>query len=209
LTSQLIKYLKPYLFPAIMLAYILGNMYILISKRFYFYPYNLLPLILFVVYTAIFHLQKLVFLLAFCTPLAISLKEMGLTQGPDLSIPTEPLMALIMLMFLLNQFSYNVTDKRFLKHPVTIIIVIQLLWMFFTTCTSVDFVVSIKYFISRLWFIFSCYIIIPHLFQHKKNIIAFVFFYASALALVVGYTLVMHSQYNFNDKAADWVVSFL
>lgn len=190
-----------------MLAYIVGNMYILIFKRFYFYPYNALPLILFIVYTAIFHLQNLVFFLAFCTPLAISLKELGLTQGPDLSIPTEPIMAGIMLVYILNHFSQDITDKKFRNHPVTILITIQLAWMFITTCTSTDFIVSIKYFISRLWFIFSCYLIIPHLFQDKKNIIRFVYFYSTALAIVICYTTVIHAQFNFNEKAADWVVS--
>jgi putative inorganic carbon (hco3(-)) transporter len=205
--DYVIKYLKLYWFPALMLAYILGNMYVLTNKRLYFYPYNALPLILFVIYTAIFHLQNLVYLLAFATPLAISLKEMGLTQGPDLSIPTEPIMAGIMLVYLLNQASRGITDKKFLRHPVTVIITIQLLWMFITMLTSSDMVVSVKYFVSRLWFMFSCYIIIPHVFHSKKNIINFVFAYSFALAIVVGYTLVVHSQFNFNDKAADWVVS--
>jgi putative inorganic carbon (HCO3(-)) transporter len=201
------RYIKLYLFPALMLAYIVGNMYVLVFKRFYFYPYNALPLILVVIYTAIFHLEKLVFFLAFCTPLAISLKEMGLTEGPDLSIPTEPIMAGIMLMYILNHFSRNLTDKKFLNHPVTLIIAVQLAWMFVTTCTSTDFIVSIKYFISRLWFMFSCYLIIPHLFQNKKNMINFVFAYAIALAIVVCYTTVVHARFNFNEKAADWVVS--
>lgn len=205
--ARLEKYLKLYWFPVLMLAYILGNVYVLTNKRFYFYLYNAVPLILFVIYTGIFHLQNLVLLLAFCTPLAVSLKEMGLTQGPDLSIPTEPLMAGIMLAYILNQLSGNVADKKFLKHPVSQIILLQLIWMFITIFTSSDIVVSVKYFISRLWFMFSCYIIIPHLFVNKKNIINFVFAYCFALAIVVCYTIVVHSKFNFNDKAADWVVS--
>lgn len=198
---------KKYLFPAFMLAYILGNMYVLIYKRSYFYPYNLLPLILFIVYAAIFYLEKLVFFLAFATPLAISLKEMGLSEGPDLSIPTEPVMAGIMLVYLLNQFSKNIIDRKILSHPVTLIILVQLLWMFVTVLNSTMPVVSIKYFISRLWFIFSCYILIPHLFQDRRNIVRFVFAYSIAMAIVVAYTTVRHAGYNFNDKAADWVVS--
>ncbi len=200
------KYIKLYLFPVLILAYIFGDVYVLTYKRFYFYPYNLLPIILFIVYTAIFHLQQLVFFLAFCTPLAISLKEMGLSQGPDLSIPTEPLMAGIMLMYILNILSKNISDKKFLKHPLTLIIFIQLVWMFVTTLSSTDIVVSLKYFTSRLWFIFSCYLIIPHLFQSKKNIFTFVFAYSAALAIVVCYTTVRHAAYNFSAKSADWVV---
>jgi putative inorganic carbon (HCO3(-)) transporter len=207
LIAQLTKYLKPFLFPAFMLAYILGNAYIMAFKKFYFYPYNFLPIVLFIVYTAIFHLQKLVFILAFCTPLAISLKELGLTQGPDLSIPTEPLMAGIMLVYILNYLNKDITDKKFFNHPVTLIITVQLAWMLITTCTSSDFIVSVKFFISRLWFMFSCYIIIPHLFQDKKNMIRFVFAYAFALAIVVCYTTVIHARFGFDEKSADWVVS--
>jgi len=179
----------------------------MVYEKYYFYPYNLLPIVFFVVYFAIFKLQKLVFLLAFCTPLAISLKEMGLSSGPDLSIPSEPLMAGIMFMYLLNYLSNANADKKFFNHPVSIIITVQLVWMLFTTFTSSDFLVSLKYFTSRLWFIFSCYIIMPHLFQNKQNIIKFVFAYASAFTIVIFYTTIRHAAYNFNDKAADWVVS--
>lgn len=201
------KYLKLYLFPLVMLAYILGNAYIMVYKRGYFYPYNLLPFALFIVYTAVFHLQNLVYFLAFCTPLAISLKEMGLTEGPDLSLPTEPIMFGIMLVYILIHFQKTVTDKKFLNHPLTLLIGFQLLWMFVTTCTSTDVVISLKYLVSRLWFIFSCYIIIPHLFQNKKNIINFVLAYSVALAIVVCYTTVSHARFNFDEKIADWIVS--
>ncbi|MBL7902382.1 MAG: O-antigen ligase family protein [Bacteroidia bacterium] len=189
------------------LLFALGNVYIMVYKKDYFYPYNLLPVAFFILYAAVFHLQQLVFFLAFATPLAISLKEMGLSQGPDLSIPTEPVMADIMLMYLINQLSKGISDKRFLSHRITQIIVLQLLWMLVTTLSSTDVVVSVKYLISRLWFVFSCYIIIPHLFQNKQNIIRFVMAYASAMSVVVLYTSIRHLAYNFNHKAADWVVS--
>ena len=190
-----------------MLAYILGNAYVLSYKRDMFYPYNAIPVILMVVYAAIFHLQKLVFFLAFCTPLAITLKELGLSNGMDLSLPSEPLMAGIMLLYIFNELSSRITDKNFINHPITTLIVVQLAWMFFTTLTSTEVLISLKYLISRLWFIFSCYIIMPHIFQNKKNIINFIFCYSSALAIVVFYTIYQHSKFNFNDKAADWVVS--
>ncbi|MDP1800630.1 MAG: O-antigen ligase family protein [Bacteroidota bacterium] len=189
------------------MAYIFGNAYVMVYKKDLFYPYNLLPVILIIVYTAIFHLQKLVFFLAFCTPLAITLKELGLSDGMDLSLPSEPLMAGIMILYIFNQLSSNITDKKFINHPVTLLIIVQLCWMLFTTLTSTEILISLKYLISRLWFIFSCYIIMPHIFQNKKNIINFVYCYAAALALVVFYTVFQHAKFNFNDKAADWVVS--
>lgn len=198
---------KPFIFPALMLAFIFGDAYIIAYKKLYIYPYNALPLILFVIYQAIFHLQNLVYLLAFCTPLAVSLKEMGLTQGPDLSIPPEPIMAGIMLLYILNSLHKPLTDVKFRNHTISYLIYFQLAWIFITCLTSTEIIISLKALTARLWFIFSCYLIIPYLFKSRKNIINFIMAYSSALAIVVGYTLVIHSQFNFNDKAADWVVS--
>src|SRR5688572_28669828 len=125
------------------LLFAVGNVYIMVYKKDYFYPYNILPLAFFILYAAFFHLQQLVFFLAFATPLAISLKEMGLSQGPDLSIPTEPVMAGIMLVYILNHLSKGLYEKKLLRHPITIIIMIQLTWMLITVLTSSLPVVSV------------------------------------------------------------------
>jgi putative inorganic carbon (hco3(-)) transporter len=201
-----LKYFKQYFLSILLLAYILGDVYVLINKRPYFYPYNLLPLVFFVGYFAIFHLQKLILLLAFCTPLSFTLKDLGLTEGPNLSLPTEPLMAILMLMYILSNLHQPIYDRKFSRHPLTLLIAVQLIWMLITTFTAVNVVVSLKYFISRLWFIFSCYVIVQHLLQNRKNLMNLVMAYATALAIVVFYTITIHAQYNFNDKAADWVV---
>ena len=37
--------------------------------------------------------------------------------------------------------------------------------------------------------------------------IRFVYTYAAALAIVICYTTVVHARFNFDEKAADWVVS--
>jgi len=202
-----LKYVRAYFFELLIISYVLGNAYILVTYKDYFYPYNLIPLALVIGYIAVFHLQQLVFFLAFVTPLAISLKELHITEKIDLSLPSEPIMIIIMLLYIFNELSAGITDKKFLRHPVTVIITIQLIWMLITSFTSTDIVVSVKFLISRLWFVFSCYIIIPYLFKDKKNIINFIFCYASGLLIVVVATTIKHAAFNFSDKAADWIVS--
>ena len=203
----MVKYLKLYYTELLILTYILGNVYVLVYRRDDFYSYNLIPLALIISYVAIFHLQKLVFFLAFVTPLAISLKELGLTEKIDLSLPSEPIMIIIMILYIFNSLNAPIADKKFLNHPITIIIIIQLVWMFITSLTSVDVIVSLKFLISRLWFVFSCYVIIPHLFKDKKNMIDFIFCYASGLLIVVVVTTIKHAAFNFNDETAHWIVS--
>lgn len=179
----------------------------MVSARGYFYYYNLLPAAFFIIYTAIFHLQHLVFFLAFCTPLAVTLKEMGMTNGPNLSLPSEPIMFGIMLVYILVHFQKPMADKKYLNHPMSLLIAIQLIWMGITTITSTEILVSLKFLISRLWFIFSCYIIIPHLFKDKMNVVYFVMAYSVSLAIVVVYATGYHARFNFDDKSADWIVS--
>ena len=90
-----------------------------------FYLFNLLPLAILIVLLAVFDIEKIMYIMVFSTPLAISLKELGYDQGLNLSLPAEPLMIGITLIYILNELSSKVTDKRILKHPITIIIFIQ------------------------------------------------------------------------------------
>jgi putative inorganic carbon (hco3(-)) transporter len=187
--------------------FILGNVYILGYKRDYFYEYNAIPFLLIIGYFAIYHLQTLLYFLAFITPLSVSLKEMGYYGPVDLSLPAEPLMAGLMLLYFLNKIYTGKTDHRINFHPLTVIIFIQLFWIFITTLTSEDIVISIKFLISRCWFVFSSYFLANYLFRNKNNIVPFLTAYIVALALVCMYTIIMHSRYNFDHKSADWVMS--
>jgi putative inorganic carbon (HCO3(-)) transporter len=172
-----------------------------------FEAFNLLPLLILIVYWGIFSIEKVVYVMVFFTPLAITLKEMKLSDSLDLSLPTEPLMAGIMLVYLLNEFMFKITPKNVLRHPITVVILIQLLWIFVTSCASVDFVVSIKFFIARIWFVFSCFFIMTQLLKDKKNINRFIFAYAIPLAVVCLITIYKHAAFNFDNKTADWIVS--
>jgi O-antigen ligase len=147
------------------------------------------------------------YLMVFSTPLAITLKELGYSQGLNLSLPSEPLMVGITLIYLLNELSGGITDKRILKHPITIIIFIQLIWMVVTFFTSELPVISLKFILSRIWFLVSCYFICTELFKKKKSIIYHLLFYAIALAIVSIITTYKHAGYDFDEKIADWIVS--
>lgn len=203
----MIKLSKITLFYLLAFAYVLANCYILVYKRGMFEAFNLLPIIILIVYWAVFSIEKVVYIMVFFTPLAVTLKELRLSDGLDLSLPTEPLMAGLMLIYILNELMFKITPKNILRHPVTIVILVQLSWMLITSLSSVDFVVSIKYFIARMWFIFSCYFIMTQLLKDKKHIYSFILAYAVPLAIVCLITIYNHSRFNFDDKTADWVVS--
>lgn len=203
----MIKLKNTYVFYFVIISYILINAYVLLFKRDMFYLFNMLPFIILIVLLALFSIEKIMYLMVFSTPLAISLKELGLTEGINLSLPSEPLMIGITMIYILNELSNQVTDKRILKHPVTIIIFIQLGWMILTTITSELPIISIKFVLSRIWFLTSCYFICTELFKKKKALLYHLLFYSLALAIVAIITTVKHAAYAFDEKIADWIVS--
>jgi len=196
-----------YVFYFIVVSYILVNAYILLFDKGLFYIYNLLPLMLFVILLAVLDIEKIMYIMVFSAPLAISLKELGMSNGLNLSLPSEPLMIGMTMIYILNEISQGITDKRILKHPITIIILIQLLWMVITTIFSELPIISVKYILSRIWFLTSCYFMATLLFKNQKKIINHILLYAIALAIVSVITTVKHSAFGFDEKTADWIVS--
>lgn len=201
------KLTKTYLLYILVALYVLGNVYVLVKKRDYFFEYNAIPFILIVGYYAIYNLQSLLFLLAFVTPLSVTLKELGYYGSVNLSLPAEPLMAGLMLLYFLHKIYTNQYDRRINAHPLTIIIYVQLFWIFVTMLASEDIVISLKFLVSRCWFLFSCYFLANYLFKNKGNIVPFLSAYIASLAIVCLYTIFTHSKYGFDHKSADWVMS--
>ncbi len=203
----MIKLKNTHVFYFIIISYILINAYVLLWAKDMFFLYNLLPFFILIILLSIFDIEKIMYIMVFSTPLAISLKELGYSEGLNLSLPAEPLMIGVTLIYLLNELSTGVADKRILKHPITIIIFIQLLWIFITMLSSELPIISIKFILSRLWFLVSCYFICTELFKKKKTIIYHLLFYAIALAIVAIITTYKHAAYAFDEKIADWIVS--
>lgn len=86
----------------ISLLYILINSF-LISKEVYWF--SVLPGVLIIIMIFIFALDKIYLIIAFFTPIAIDIGEIGLVKGDiGLSIPTEPLLFGLMFLFIVKLF---------------------------------------------------------------------------------------------------------
>lgn len=198
---------KDILFYFLLFFFLLAQTYILINKYDWFTPFNIIPLAILTLIGIFYFTETIIFFMVFITPLSISLREMGLTQGIDLSIPTEPLMILFSGIYLINEWLKGITPKEIFKHPISIIIFIQLIWMLITSLTSMDIVVSLKYLTARLWFVLSSYFLMTYLFKDINNIKRFIWMYLIGLSAVAIITIIKHAEYNFHHKIADWIVT--
>ena len=167
---------------------------------------SLLPVVIILVGMAFLALDKLMLFIAFMVPLSIPLSEMMPDLPIDMFLPTEPLLAGIMLLFIFKVLFNKKFDTRILTHPVSITIYIYLAWMLITCITSVEPIVSFKFLLSRLWFIIPLYFLMTQVFRKDSdNARKYVVYYAIALCIVVIYALVQHAKYGiFDEKIAHW-----
>jgi len=176
---------------------------IFVAQEFYYFSF--LPLVLFILFWFFFSLDKFIFLIAFTTPLSVKLEDFDINIG--ISIPTEPLMFAVLLLFLVKLFyDISIFDKKIFKHPITIAIIINLIWIFITSITSEFPIVSIKFLISRLWAVVTFFFFGITLFKEYKNIKKFIWLYCIPLAAVIIYITFNHYQYGFDRKVGTWIV---
>ncbi len=189
-------------------VYFLAVAFILINAictYYEFYYFNLLPAALLVVFLALFSLDKLMLLVVFLTPFAVNLQN--LEGGLGLSLPTEPIIFGIMVIFILKQLHQANFDKKVLRHPITIAIIVNLVWIAVTVITSDIPVVSFKFLVSRLWFVISFYFLGTQLFKKYSNIKIFIWLYIIPFAVILLYTLYNHAQVNFDEQIANYIMS--
>src|SRR4051812_29903181 len=96
-------------FYGITLSFLAIGLFFLTKENFWIAA---LPLVLLVIYLAVFSLDTIILLIAFCTPLAITLNDK--TSGPAISFPTEPLMFGVLLLFLFKFIFEGKFDRRVL-----------------------------------------------------------------------------------------------
>lgn len=169
------------------------------------YAVFLLPVVFVVIYYYTISLDKVLLFITFTTPLAVNISDSSL--GSALSIPTEPLMMGVVMVFVVNLLFRNRYNRKLSGHPMAYLIYLYLFWMMVTTMTSTMPWVSLKHFLSQIWFVIPFFFVAAAVFRKKQNIHWFYALYTAALTVVVAYTLIRHAQYGFSEDAGHWVMT--
>lgn len=166
-----------------------------------------LPLLLGVLMLYFFSFDKVLFLVAFLTPLSINLEGLGIDFGLSLSVPVEPLLFGILFFFIAKLLYEKKFDNKIASHPISIVIYFMLIWILITTITSELPLVSAKYLLSRIWFVIPSYFVCAKLFKNPDNINKFIWLYIAGLVIVVFYTITNHAINGFSGNSAHWVMT--
>lgn len=176
-----------------------------IAFEIYYVP--LIPAVLLFVALALVSVDKYLLTLVFLVPLSIPLSWFSNDLPIDMYLPTEPLLAGLLLLYFLKYMAGNRIDLKILRHPVTLAIYFHLAWMFITSLTSTDMVVSLKLLASRLWFIVGFYLLASQIFKEEKRMHHYAWIFIVAFSGVVVYTLISHAPHGFNNQVMAHMVS--
>ncbi len=158
-------------------------------------------------YLAIFKLNTLYYIVMFLVPLSVNLDDIGIDLGVGMALPTEPLIVGMMLIFVLKLFFDGGFDKSITNHWITRFVVMHIVWIALTSITSSDPVVSIKFLLSRIWFVSVFFFIASQVLKTQENQRKVVWLYIIGFIPVLFYTFYEHSIRNFDQTSANWVMS--
>jgi len=164
----------------------------------------LLPFGLALIASIILALDKVLLFLVFSTPLSVFYFNPDLHVG--FTLPTEPILFGIMILFLFKLLYEGTFDPKIWKHPLSLAILFNLFWIFFTSFSSQIPFVSFKFFLARLWFVTVFFYLLALLFKRPENIYRFLWLFMIPLSIAALYTMYQHSLYNFTKDSSTWVM---
>lgn len=147
-----------------------------------------LPAFFLLVYLTIVDFRKVFYLLIATIPLST---EIVLPNGFGTDLPSEPLIVGLMLVFLVYMAQPGKRlDIRFLLHPITLLLVAHMGWIYLTTFTSSLWVVSLKFALAKTWYIVVFYFMAGWLLTTEKDIrlLFWTFFYPLLFTVLVVFT---------------------
>jgi putative inorganic carbon (HCO3(-)) transporter len=181
----------------ILISFVALNSIMLVLEIFYI---PLIPVVFLFLALAIVSLDKYLLVIVFFVPLSLPLSRLVEGLSMDMYLPTEPLLAGLLLLYLLKYLMGDRIDMKVLRHPVTLAIYFHLGWLFITCLTSTNMLVSFKMLASRIWFIVGFYLLATQLFREERRMHTYVWLFVIAFTGIIVYTLMNHMQYGLDNQ---------
>jgi len=160
------------------------------------------PVGLLLLMIAIYRLEYIFWIIVFFVPLSVPLKEFSSGLDINMFLPTEPLLAGLLVVFLIKLATDRFIDSKVLRHPITLIIFFQLTWIIITSISSSMPGISFKFLLSRLWFVAVFYFIAIQVFKNPAKIRSFFWVILIPMSVMVIIITLKHSTLGLFDQKA-------
>lgn len=201
----MLAWLKKYRWIYLSSFLFIGFNIFLITKEVY--ALAALPFVFVIALVFFLSLEKAFLVITFLVPLSFPLQAFFPQVPFNVILPTEPMIVALMLLFGLKLILERQVDVRYFLHPLSLAILIYLIWHIITSITSTIPLVSIKYTLNRIWYVVVFYFFALVVFQKKENIQTYLRYFVFSLSIVALYALVKHAQHGINNQAAAYLVS--
>jgi O-antigen ligase len=188
---------KPYLIYLLALLTGIAGMWAAMYGNYYVF---LIPVAISVLLFSVYKTEKFILLTGALAPLSININDIG--GGLGLALPTEPLIIWIFCLLCVRFFLQEKTNLTPLKHPVVLLVIAYLLWLWLSSIYSSMPMVSFKFSLARTWYIIVFFIGGIYLFKKMQNIQYFFSALVVCTLILVIYTLTKHAAYGFIRSAS-------
>ena len=162
------------------------------------------PALLLLGYLTIVDFRKVFFFLIICIPFST---EYYFPNGLATDLPTEPLMIGLMGVYGIYVLrNGKEMDSSFIRHPLALILVLHLLWIFATTITSSLFLVSLKFSLAKLWYVVTFFFLAGSILKTEKDFKTFFWCVLIPLLTTVFIIWVQHAARGFSFESVSFVL---
>lgn len=169
---------------------------ILLSFHFEQKAFLALPFVPLVALFGLLNFKNFYFLLLASIPLSTEV-EIGDSFGTDL--PSEPLMVGLMLLVMAYLFkNARKIDFSFFRNWLSLFLILHLVWIFASIFSSLLPFFSVKYFLAKMWYVFSFFLATAILIKNEKDVRTLFWSIYLPLSFTVIIALVRHALVGFS-----------
>jgi len=184
----------PKLFFRVFAAIVLLSLFTAVAADFYYLM--ALPAFVLLVFVTIVDLKKVFLLLIACIPLST---EFFFPNGLGTDLPTEPLMVGLMIVGLLFALRHaKELDGRFIRHPITLLLLLHIGWIATTAITSGNLIISVKFLLAKIWYVAVFYFLAFRMLREEKDIRQFFWIFFIPLMFTICQALARHAALGFS-----------
>ena len=162
------------------------------------YEIWLLPVLVLSAAAVVYNYRLLYYAFFILIPFSV---EVYLPNGLGTDLPTEPIMlALTGIGIVLAFVHFKTIDARYLKHPITIMLIVHVSWIAFTAMLSQNSMVSFKFLLAKLWYVIPFYGMTLYIMDTNEKLRRAWTYFTIALVISVGFVMVKYIPYDFQFK---------
>ncbi len=133
-------------------------------------------------------------------------RELVLFGGLTMDVPSEPLMLLTLTLLLVRALRGRPVAGPWLRHPITLIIGLQLAWAAFSALLSVEPVHSLKFLLAKTWYLAAFFVAASLLLRTPGHLRLLLRTFGVGLVLTVLWAVIRHAGRGFSFASVNTVI---